>query len=179
MRIISGKLKGRKFEMPGKTTKTRPTTDFGRESLFNILQHQIDLQDIHALDLFSGTGAVGYEFISRGATKVSFVENDAPCILFIKQCLQQFDVAAFAAVNKSDVFKYLSNCSEESFDVVFADPPYALDKMMAIPGLVFDRKILKKEGILIIEHDERHNFENHANFAELRKYGQSIFSIFE
>jgi len=179
MRIISGKLKGRRFQMPAKATKTRPTTDYGRESLFNILQHQIDLQDITVLDLFSGSGAVGYEFLSRAAAKVVFIENYAACVQFIKQTLKSFDILSEAEVYKTDVFKYLSNCPPQSFDVIFADPPYALDEMIKIPDLVFGRNILKKEGILIIEHDERHNFENHANFAELRKYGQSIFSIFE
>ena len=164
--------------MPAKATKTRPTTDYGRESLFNILQHQIELQDIDVLDLFSGSGAVGYEFISRGANKVTFVENYAPCAQFIKQTLKNFEVSANAIVSKSDVFKFLSYATEASCDVIFADPPYALDEMMKIPELVFNRNVLKKDGILIIEHDERHNFENHANFAELRKYGQSIFSIF-
>lgn len=165
--------------MPGKATKTRPTTDFARESLFNILYNKIDLQGIEVLDLFSGSGGIGYEFISRGASKVTFVESYLPCINFIKHTLREFEVLADAEVCKSDVFSFLARCTPLSFDVIFADPPYALDEMMKIPDLVFGRNVLKKEGILIIEHDERHNFENHANFAELRKYGQSIFSLFE
>ena len=179
MRIISGKLKWRRFELPQKNWKTRPTTDKARESLFNILSHRIDLEGLKVLDLFAGGGGVGYEFISRGAEKVCFVDKFGGCEAFIKKMLEEFNIQDFAEVQKADVFRYLQQIEEASYDIVFADPPYGLREMLTIPDIVFDRKILKKEGILIIEHDDRHNFENHTNFAEVRNYGQSIFSFFE
>jgi 16S rRNA (guanine(966)-N(2))-methyltransferase RsmD len=179
MRIISGKLKGRRFEMPSTGWKTRPTTDIAREGLFNILQHSIDLEDIVVLDLFAGSGSVGYEFISRAAQKVIFVEKFAGCIHFIKNNLQLFESAQQAELVKSDVFQYLLKATVEHFDIIFADPPYADHEMMKIPDIVFEKNLLKKDGLLIIEHDDRHNFEKHSNFAFSRKYGQSQFSFFK
>ncbi len=165
--------------MPAKTDKTRPTTDYARESLFNILQNQLDLQGIEVLDLFSGSGAIGYEFLSRGAAKVVFVENHSPCINFIKNTLRDFGIESKAEVQKADVYSFVRKLAPKSFDIIFADPPYASDAMLQLPDLVFVSNILKEDGQLIIEHDDRHNFENHSNFASLRKYGQSIFSFFE
>lgn len=179
MRVISGKLKGRRFEMPNAGWKTRPTTDIAREALFNILQHQIDLEGLEVLDLFAGSGSIGYEFLSRSAAKVTFVEKFGGCIKFIKQQLRIFDVEKNARLCKEDVFRFLQTAVAESYDLVFADPPYAMQQMLQLPDLVFERKLLKKDGILIIEHDERHNFEKHTNFVEMRKYGQSRFSFFE
>ena len=179
MRIISGKLKGRRYDMPSEGWKTRPTTDIAREGLFNILQHSIVLDDIIVLDLFSGSGSVGYEFLSRAAEKVTFVDKFGGCISFIKKNLKIFDLEANAEVVKSDVFLFLQKSSAESYDIIFADPPYADHEMMKIPDLVFEKNLLKDEGLLIIEHDERHNFEKHSNFAFLRKYGQSQFSFFK
>lgn len=179
MRIISGTLKGRRFEMPSEGWKTRPTTDIAREGLFNILQHSIDLEDIVVLDLFAGSGSVGYEFISRAAEKVIFVEKFGGCINFIKKNLQTFDITEKAELVKSDVFQYLQRAAAVTFDIIFADPPYADHEMMQIPDIVFEKNLLKKDGLLIIEHDERHNFEKHSNFAFLRKYGQSQFSFFK
>ena len=179
MRIISGTLKGRRFEMPSDGWKTRPTTDIAREGLFNILQHSIDLEGIAVLDLFAGSGSVGYEFISRGADKVTFVEKFGACINFIKKNLKHFEIESHAEIAKSDVFQFLQKSEKESYDIIFADPPYADHEMMQIPILVFEKKLLKNEGLLIIEHDERHNFEKHPNFAFLRKYGQSQFSFFK
>lgn len=179
MRIISGRLKGRRFEMPSKTWKTRPTTDMARESLFNILEHKMDLDGIRVLDLFAGTGAMSYEFISRGVAQVTIVEKFGPCIQFIQNNLKSFGVEDLALLQKVDVFKFLSSVAEDSYDLVFADPPYALSKIATIPDLIFDRKVLKKGGYLILEHDQRTNLQNHANFVKMRKYGQSRFSFFE
>jgi 16S rRNA (guanine966-N2)-methyltransferase len=179
MRIISGHLKGRRFEIPSDRWKTRPTTDMAREGLFNILQHRIELEGIEVLDLFSGSGALGYEFLSRGAEKVTMVEKFGGCIKFIKKQLKEFGIEDRANLIKMEVFSYLKQSPENTFDLVFADPPYAMREMLEIPDLVFNRQILKSGGLLIIEHDDRYNFENHVNFAEVRKYGQSRFSFFE
>jgi 16S rRNA (guanine966-N2)-methyltransferase len=177
MRIISGKLKGRKFDIPN-GWKTRPTTDIARESLFNILQNKIEIESKDILDLYSGSGAVGYEFISRGAGMVTFVDKFQGCINFIKNNINLFNVALSANVIKAEVFQFLKSCDCSQFDIVFADPPYDDDKMLLLPDKIFGNNMLRKDGILIIEHDERHNFEKHTNFVELRKYGQSQFSFF-
>jgi len=179
MRIISGKLKARRFELPSDRWKTRPTTDMARESLFNILSNWIDLEGITVLDLFAGSGAVGYEFLSRGAKQVDFVEKFGPCLAFIKKQLASFACSKQGLLHKIDVFTFLKNAGTTQYNLIFADPPYALAKMRSLPDLIFNGNILKKEGILIIEHDHRHNFENHLNFAEARTYGQTIFSFFE
>ena len=177
MRIISGKLKGRKFEIPN-GWKTRPTTDIARESLFNILQNKSDFENKVVLDLYAGSGAVGYEFISRGVQKVTFVDKFHGCTNFIKKNLELFEIITSGNVVKSEVFHFLKNCETAQFDIIFADPPYDDDTMLLLPDLIFGRLVLKSEGILIIEHDDRHNFEKHSNFVELRKYGQSQFSFF-
>lgn len=179
MRVISGRLKGRRFEIPSDRWKTRPTTDMAREGLFNILQHRIDLEDIEVLDLFAGSGALCYEFLSRGAKRVVAVEKYGGCIKFIKKQLKVFKIEEHAELKQMEVFSYLKQAAANSFDLIFADPPYAMREMLDLPELIFSRSILKKEGLLIIEHDHRCNFENHVNFVEFRKYGQSRFSFFE
>lgn len=179
MRIISGKLKGRRFEMPKDAHKTRPTTDISRESLFNILENKIELQSIKVLDLFAGSGSVGFEFISRGASEVVFVENHYSCSAYIEKILNEFKISENGLVKKIDVFQYIKHADKNYFDLVFADPPYDLKTLSKIPSIILENNILKKDALLIIEHDERNNFEKHPNFVESRKYGQSQFSFFK
>lgn len=177
MRIIGGKLKGRRFEMPNKNWKTRPTTDQAKESLFNILNNQFDFTNLEVLELFAGTGNIGYEFASRGAN-VTFVEKYGPCIDFIRnQCLI-FDIVTQTEYRKSDVFKFVQE-SDETFNLIFADPPYALKRMKILPDLIFKSTLLEKKGQLIIEHDSHTSFEENERFIAFRKYGQSYFSFFK
>ncbi len=177
MRIVSGFLKGRRFEMPSSKWKTRPTTDYAKESLFNILQHQIGFDGLEILDLFSGTGSIAYEFISRGAAVATVVDKFAPCLQFIKKQAAIFNIEEQLNYQKTDVFRFLQNHAQQ-YDIIFADPPYANPLYRQIPALVNRNKLLKKDGMLIIEHDSRQNFENDLNFTELRQYGQSFFSFF-
>lgn len=163
--------------MPSSKWKTRPTTDYAKESLFNILHHQVDYEGIEALDLFSGTGSIAYEFVSRGARAVTVVEKYGPCVQFIKQQAATFKIDAHFTFHKTDAFRFLKNCNT-AYDIIFADPPYAHPQYTQIPDLIVQNKLLKKDGILIIEHDSRQNFENYSNFTELRQYGQSYFSFF-
>lgn len=179
MRIISGTFRGRRISPPPNNWKTRPTTDRAKEGLFNILQNEVDLTTISVLDLFSGTGNIGYEFLSRGAQQVDFVERYGACVQFIQQTLQQLKITDQAKVHKTDVFRFLKTCTQQ-YDLIFADPPYHLKQSQQIPDLVIERKLLKtSESYLIIEHDKRLNFEKHANFAQHRHYGQSGFSFFK
>jgi 16S rRNA (guanine(966)-N(2))-methyltransferase RsmD len=177
MRIVSGFLKGRRFELPSSKWKTRPTTDYAKESLFNILSHRIDLDEIAVLDLYAGTGNMGYEFASRGASRVLAVEHYGACVRYIQQNIKGFGLEAIMQVRKQDSLQYVRQ-SQEQFDVIFADPPYDHAKYPVLVNLILEGTLLKKEGLLIVEHDSRQNFANHSNFVELRQYGQSYFSFF-
>ena len=178
MRIISGSLKGRHIAPPSNGWKTRPTTDRAKEGLFNILHNSFDFESTRVLDLFAGTGNIGYEFLSRGAIQVDFVERYGACIQFIKQSLSQFQLTDKAVIHQTDVFKFVKNCSEK-YDLIFADPPYRLKQSHQLPDLIFDASLFKSpKACLIIEHDNRLNFEKHTGFAQFRQYGQSGFSFF-
>lgn len=175
MRIIGGKYKGRFFNPSGKFT-ARPTTGFAKEALFNILENRYDFPGLKILDLFSGSGSIGYEFISREANEVTFVEKIYNHIRFIKKVTQQLEISN-AKILKDDVFRFLKNCPAK-FDIVFADPPYDLNRLEEIPTAVFESGVLKENGLLILEHSASNNFSDHHNFSELRKYGKVNFSFF-
>jgi 16S rRNA (guanine966-N2)-methyltransferase len=188
MRIISGRLKSRRIDFPNlgdAEGQTRPTTDFARESLFNLLYNwrAIDeLEEPNALDLFSGTGAVGFEFVSRGATRVDFVEKSNVCIASIARHAKLFGVEAQCKLNKSDVFTFLKTASSGGvkYDYVFADPPYSLPNIPKLPELIIGANILKPSGILIVEHDDRYTFSAaNPHWVESRAYGKSRFSFFQ
>ena len=175
MRIISGKYKGRKIEPPGKLP-VRPTTDFAKEGLFNVLTNMIDFEETEALDLFAGTGNISFELISRGCPSVQAVEQNYNCVKFINylaEKLNEHNVRTQAA----DVFRFLGFCTRQ-FDLIFADPPFELDNARLIPGIVFERKLLKPGGLLIIEHSERFDFSAYPNFSQTRHYGKVNFSFF-
>ncbi len=182
MRIISGSLKGRQISFPKlKSTEasTRPTTDFARESLFNILQNWIEIENTQVLDLFAGTGAIGFEFISRGAKQVTFVEKNLICTQHIQAHCDNFKLEKSQyLLARADVFQFLAN-SRLTFDLIFADAPYSLPQTAHLPNLIFQQPLLNKGGILIVEHDTSHNFANAPYFVETRHYGKSIFSFFE
>tara|TARA_B100000949_G_C14207671_1_gene418872 strand:+ start:118 stop:654 length:537 start_codon:yes stop_codon:yes gene_type:complete len=177
MRIISGKFKGKRLIAP-KTLPVRPTTDMAKEALFNILNFQIDFQEIKLLDLFAGTGNISYEFISRGATQITAVDQHYGCVKFINKTANELE----AEINtvKSDVFKYLDKVKTKS-DLIFADPPYdfSTDDFQKIPQLVFDNNLLEEEGLLIVEHSKHTDLSETANFSESRRYGNSVFSFFK
>ena len=176
MRIIGGKLKGLRLNPP-KNLPVRPTTDLAKEALFNILQNQIEFDHISVLDLFSGTGNIAMEFASRGAEKVTGVDRSIPCINYLKDASRQHGLTQIDAF-KADVFKYL-DMETEQYDLIFADPPYDLNKIPEIPKIIFDKKLLKPGGMLIVEHQSMQNLSNHPAFTEQRKYGHSSFSFFK
>ncbi|MCT4590914.1 MAG: RsmD family RNA methyltransferase [Carboxylicivirga sp.] len=176
MRIISGKLKGRRFSPP-KSFSARPTTDIARESLFNVLNNRVDFEDLQVLDLFGGTGSISYEFASRGCTDITTVELNYKHFSFIKTMLKEFDLAEDIRVIKADVFKYLQKC-DLKYDLIFADPPFDLKDFESIPDRFFENSLLKTDGIFILEHSDKKNFESHPNFNEVKKYGKVHFSFF-
>ncbi len=178
MRIISGQHKGRMLHPP-KSLPVRPTTDFAKESLFNILNNHIDFEGLKVLDLFCGTGNITFEFASRGSTDVTSVDSNYQCCEFVKKTISSFEMNQVRVV-KSDVFSFLKK-NLSTYDLIFADPPYdtELDKFQSIVELVFSKNMLKPGGWLIVEHGERTGFETHPFFSEHRKYGNVNFSFFK
>ncbi|MBR2103416.1 MAG: RsmD family RNA methyltransferase [Prevotella sp.] len=175
MRIITGQYKGRHFDVP-RTFKARPTTDFAKENIFNVIRGYVDFEESSALDLFSGTGSITLEFLSRGCSRVVSVEADREHHAFIKQCLAKLGDDRCLPL-RGDVFRFLRSCREQ-FDIVFADPPYALPNLPQIPELVLNAGLVKEGGLLVFEHGQKNDFSNHPGFLEHRAYGSVNFSLF-
>lgn len=176
MRIISGTHKSRQFHIPD-NLGIRPTTDFAKEALFNILQNRIDFEGMKALDLFGGSGSMSYEFASRGCAEVTSIEKNPKCGNFIKKTASEFKFTNIKVITM-DVFKFLNLCSD-TFDLIFADPPFKLENIERIPALVFEKNILKENGTLIVEHPVETDFSGIKELQETRKYGTVNFSIFK
>lgn len=177
MRVITGKYKGRHFDIP-RTFKARPTTDFAKENLFNVLQAYLDFEEgPTALDLFSGTGSITLELISRGCSRVISIEKDPLHYNFIRKFVDSLQDLAAVPI-RGDVFKYLEKCHEQ-YDFIFADPPYALPQLADLPDLVLDRNLLKPDGLFVLEHGKTHSFTSHPRFVEHRAYGSVNFSFFQ
>lgn len=177
MRIISGIHKGRRIQAP-KKLPVRPTTDMSKEALFNILRNLIHISGINVLELFAGSGNMSYEFGSRGAGSILAVDEHMPCIAFIKKTAQELDLPIDTV--KADVFKFLEN-HKVQYDIIFADPPYALEQseFLSIPDQVLKNKMLKEDGILIIEHSKHTDLSSHQSFDNARRYGGTVFSFFK
>ena len=177
MRVITGKYKGRRFEIP-RTFKARPTTDFAKENLFNVLQGYLDFdEEPSALDLFSGTGSITLELLSRGCGHVVSVESDPLHFSFICSFVDKLKAKEAFPV-RADVFRYLARC-RECFDFIFADPPYDLPRFGEIPGLVLNSGMLHPGSVFIIEHSRDYDFSSMPHFSSHRVYGSVNFSIFE
>lgn len=176
MRVITGKYKGRRFDIP-KTFKARPTTDFAKENIFNVLGGYIDLDGAEALDLFSGTGSISIEMLSRGCSRVVSVEADRNHASFIHSCVEKIGASNEHILIRGDVFKFIKSCHEQ-FDMVFADPPYSLAELPSIPRLVIGQGLLKPGGILVFEHGHGNDFSSDPAFVEHRAYGSVNFSLF-
>ena len=175
MRIITGLLKGRRLNPPA-NLPVRPTTDMAREGLFDILNNYCDYEDMKVLDLFAGTGAMSLEFISRGVEEVTSIDINAQCTDFIKRSAQQFNVKNIHVV-RADVFDLLKRANRK-FDIIFADPPYALENLAELPNLVFSKDILTDDGIFVLEHPREYSFEDHPHFWQHRMYGKVNFTFF-
>lgn len=177
MRVITGKYKGRHFDVP-RTFKARPTTDFAKENLFNVLQRYIDFyEEPTALDLFSGTGSITLELLSRGCSRVVSVEADALHYSFICGFVEKLqDLNAYPI--RADVFRFLSKCHEQ-FDFIFADPPYALPQLEQLPDIVLSRQLLREGGLFVLEHGKIQDFSQHPRIVDHRVYGSVNFSFFK
>ncbi|MBO4985830.1 MAG: RsmD family RNA methyltransferase [Bacteroides sp.] len=178
MRVISGIYKRRRFDVPN-SFKARPTTDFAKENLFNVLTNNyIDFEEgVRALDLFAGTGSISIELVSRGCNQVISVEKDRNHHAFICKVMDEVKTDKCIPL-RGDVFKYLKSCGEQ-FDFIFADPPYALTELTTLPDLIFENNLLKEGGLFVLEHGKTDNFETHPHFLERRVYGSVNFSFFQ
>ena len=176
MRIIGGKYKSRRIQVPP-NLKARPTTDFAREGLFNVLNNLLDWEETTALDLFSGTGSVAFELISRGCSYVVSVEQNQHHFNFICWAQEKLETKELFPV-KADVFKYLQSLKHQ-FDFIFADPPYDLPDTGKVPEIIIHKQLVKEGGIFVMEHSKNLNFSHLPHFKEERKYGNVHFSFFE
>ena len=175
MRIISGIFRGKQIRPPA-NFKARPTTDFAKEGLFNILIHQYDFEDLDVLDLFSGTGSITSEFASRGARSVLAIEMAPLHFKFIQDTCRGLQMEQVTII-RADAFKYLKKPTQ-AFDLIFADPPFDHTGLTELPDLIFSTEILNKEGIFILEHPGYHSFTAHSRFLQHRKYGGVNFTFF-
>ena len=176
MRIISGKYRGRAINPP-RNLRARPTTDFAKENLFNVLNNLVDYEELDVLDLFAGTGSISYEFASRGARSVTSVEINAVHYNFIRQTARQLGCDNIFVV-KANAFLYLRSCPKQ-FDMIFSDAPYDLEGSEQIVDLVLNGNLLREGGIFIFEHSDKKSFEANPYFWQSRSYGSVQFSFFK
>lgn len=175
MRIISGKYGGRVFHPPAKMPHTRPTTDLAKEGLFNILENNLSMDELHTLDLFGGTGSISYELASRGAKDLTLVEKDPVMVDYIRTTAQKLGITV--QVVQMEVFKFISQCAAK-YDFIFAGPPYALTTIDELPDRIFEKQLLREGGWFVLEHTPRNSYKKHPFFKAERSYGTTLFSIF-
>jgi len=174
MRIIGGELGGRRVNPPAKMPYTRPTTDIAKEGLFNVLENNLDLASLKTLDLFGGTGCISYELASRGVQDLTVVEKDPAMFAFIQKNAKELGLENYKVV-KMDVFRYIEQC-KETFDFIFAGPPYALATIDDLPKLAIP--LLNDKGWFVLEHTPRNDYKKYPFYVTERNYGTTIFSIF-
>ena len=175
MRVIGGELGGRRIHPPAKMPHTRPTTDIAKEGLFNILQNNLDLSTLRTLDLFGGTGSISYELASRGVRDLTVVEKDPAMFAFIQKSAAELGLSGYIKAIRMDVFRFIEQCAE-TFDLIFAGPPYALATIDELPRQV--PRLLNENGWFVLEHTPRNNYEKYPLFVTQRHYGTTVFSIF-
>jgi len=176
MRIVGGEFSGRRFSPPS-GIPARPTTDVAKEGLFNTLEHMMDIEGIKTCDIFGGTGSISYELASRGAADLTLIERDAVSIQFIKKTAEALGISDKMNIIKGDVFRFMRQ-SRDQYDFIFAGPPYALQNIDDLPMLVFEKNMLKPEGVFVLEHTPRNDYQHHPRFARMKNYGTTVFSFF-
>lgn len=176
MRIISGIYGRRRFDVPS-SFSARPTTDFAKENIFNVITNLIDLEETDALDLFSGTGSIAFELVSRGCRQVTAVEKQNAHANFIAKVAKELKTNALRLI-RGDVFRYLHSAPKQGFDFIFADPPYALPELPDVPRIVLEQDLLREGGLFIMEHSKANDFSHLPYFYQHRTYGAVNFSLF-
>lgn len=178
MRIIAGRFRGRRFSPNMKKWPTRPTTDKTREALFNILNNTFYWDKLTALDLFAGTGSITYELLSRGCPEVTTVDRSSACTRFIEEMLESLEARSQVQLQRRDVWAFVEE-HRQAYKLVYADPPYDLERLAELPQRILAAGLVRLEGWLVIEHDNQHDFEGQPHFLEARSYGKTVLSIFE
>lgn len=177
MRIISGKYRGKKF-MPPADIPARPTTDFAKEALFNILNNYFEFDEIRFLDLFAGTGSLDYELFSRGCKHMVMVDLSPVSVRFMEKMIRELGMEQVARVVRADVLRYLET-ERNRYELIFAGPPYALESIDQLPDLVLEKNILTDDGLFVLETSPNHNFSDHPALVDVRHYGQTHFWFFQ
>ena len=176
MRVISGSARGTTLHSID-DINTRPTLDRVKESLFNIIQNQVE--DAVVLDLFAGSGAIGIEFLSRGAEKVYFCDKSPKAVDMIKKNLDKTKLKDKATILNNDYIDCIDKIKNIKFDIIFLDPPYKENFSKQAIKKISESKLLKNEGIIIVETDEPErdikeieNINIDYKIYDLRKYGR-------
>ncbi len=177
MRIVGGIFGGRRFSPPARIP-ARPTTEVAKEGLFNMLNNTIDIEGLKTLDIFGGTGSISYELASRGAADLTIIERDPTTIDFIKKTAKELGIDDKLHIIRGDVFKFMKQ-STDQYDFIFAGPPYALQNIDDIPLLVFEKNMLLPEGIFVLEHTPRNDYQQHPHFLRIKNYGTTVFTFFK
>jgi 16S rRNA (guanine966-N2)-methyltransferase len=175
VRIISGTLKGRTILAPG-NLPVRPTTDFAKTGLFNILNNYFDFESISVLDLFCGIGSISLEFASRGTNDITCVDDHAGCLKFIKATAEKFSLHGIHTM-KSEAFSFVNHV-DRKFDIIFADPPFESQETDRLPDMIIEKKLLNEGGWLIVEHQSKRKLQSEVQPLQVRKYGNITFSIY-
>jgi len=177
VRIIGGKLKGIRF-VPAKGFPSRPTTDFAKEALFNILINKFEFGNLEVLDLFAGTGNITLEFASREAGNITAIDIDFRSIQYLKSLVKKLELDDYINVIKADSLKFIENHAK-SYDIIFVDPPFEETYHLELVNKIMNSSLLKENGVLVVEHGKRDKFEEHPNYTQTRRYGGVMFSFFE
>jgi 16S rRNA (guanine(966)-N(2))-methyltransferase RsmD len=176
VRIVRGFLKSKRFSPP-KNFPSRPTTDFAKEGLFNVLENAIELSELKILDLCAGTGNISLEFASREAGTITSVDTNFNCCRFIQKMIDENNLNQVMNVVKGDVRDFVRRC-DQKYDLIFMDPPYEISFYDELIGLIFERNLLLLDGLLVVEHGKKTDFSNHPNFERVKNYGNVNFSFF-
>ena len=178
MRIIAGEYKGRVLQSV-KGHDVRPVTDRVKGTIFNMLQNRLSMQGARVLDLFAGTGSLGFEALSRGATRAVFADSTRNAIDVVMKNVESLDCSNRCEVAQTDALKFIDRCNEQ-FDLIFADPPYVFEFTSQIPESVFRNELLKKGGFLIIEHSKHTKFTDAEAFqlSIQKEFGTTRVSFF-
>ena len=176
MRVVSGKYRGKRI-FPPKKFPSRPTTDYAKEALFNILENRVDWEDLDVLDLFAGTGNMSAEFLSRGANSVLSIDKNPICIRHLHTVKKDFNDDNWS-IQRNEVNHFVIKC-EQKFDLIFADPPFGIKGLEELVNRIFEQSVIKQDGVLIVEHGRENDFKSHKRFSEVRDYGGVQFTFFE
>ena len=182
MRIVAGDYKGRKIFEP-LDKETRPLKDLTKESIFNILEHskyeRISIKKSNVLDIFSGTGSFGLECISRGASKVYFIEQHKPSIKILTKNINKLNCEKKVKLFSENVFdlKKIKKIGENKFNLIFLDPPYKEKNISLLLNEINKMNILIKEGIIILHRHKRSNDSFDTKFKILRTENYGISKI--